>query len=296
MKYIMQVWDDVLDRQKKILVDQGLIQFCSESVEGRNIIEMDTSLFNVYSGKVKIERDIGFAFQNGQGISYVKRMLLFGYSSFIYIVDLEYESLTERLIEETRKHLASCPLDFVLAVRVPLGRLRPSWIRKLKQMSIPLIFISADSEEDLIQAPWQRFLEAGFPVRMMFLLDQHQSQLPQKEKQSILQVWQGIVKDWRMNSYFHVSKPGEGLPLLFLKRLGMYPQKGSFDSGSDADYFMYSKDRKVEPAIEIPDVIALRGVIIKSGTTWNLEKVKGRELTSIIPEQFLPINAVFQYD
>jgi len=292
----MEVWDEIFGKRKKVLVDQGSIRFCSNSVEDRNIIEMDTSIFNVYTGKVKIERDVGFAFQNGQGLSYVKRMLLFGYSSFIYMVDLEYESLTERLIEESRQHLASCPLDFVLGVRVPLERLTPSWIRKIKQMSIPLIFIYVVSGEDLIRAPWQRYIEAGFPVRMMFLLDQHQSSLPEKNQRVISEVWQGIVKHWRMNSYFHVSKPGERVPLLFLKRLGMYPLKGSFDSGSDADYFMYSKEQKSDPPPVFPEIIVLRGVVVKSGTTWNLEEVKGKELTSIIPEQFLPIHSVFQYD
>lgn len=294
MKYIMEVWDEVSEKQKKVIVNQGSIQFCSESVGEQNVIEMDTSKFNVYAGKVKVDEDVGFAFQNGQGISYVKRMLLFGYSSFIYIVDLEYESLTERLIEEARQHLASCPVDFVLAVRVPLVRLRPSWIRKIKQLSIPLIYINIDSAQDLVQAPWQRYLEASFPIRIMFLLDLHQSRLSVKEQQSVSQVWERIVRHWRMNSYFHVSKREEGLPLLFLKRLGMYPLKGSFDSGSNADYFMYAKEKKSN-SIVFPEIIVLSGEVIKSGTAWDLEKINGKELTSIIPEQFLPIESVFKY-
>ncbi|WP_280768214.1 hypothetical protein [Salipaludibacillus daqingensis] len=296
MKYYMEVWDHVTNNQKRVLVDNGEIRFCPNSVEERNIYEMDTSAFNVYSGKVKLDRDVGFAFQNGHGMSYVKRMLLYGFSSFIYVVDIDYESLTERLIEEARQHFKTCPIDYILAVRVPLERLTQSWIRKLKVLSIPLTFFYVHSEEELIHAPWQRYLEAAFPVRMMFLIDQYHVDLHEKEQQSILQGWERIVKHWRVNSYFRIPKPLEKAPLLFLKRLGLYPQKGSFDSGSDADYFMYLDKVEGDTPIVLPDIIVLRGNIVKHGTTWLIEGEKGRELTSIVPEQFLPINAVYQYD
>ncbi|WP_416149725.1 hypothetical protein ACM26V_01640 [Salipaludibacillus sp. HK11] len=296
MKYVMEVWDEITEKEKKVLVDRGSISFCAESVEGRrNTIKMTTDKFTVHPGKVRIERGEGLNFKNEEANSYIKRMLLFGFSSFIYVIDLKYESITEDRINKVRESLEGCPIDFIVAARVPLPRLTASWIRKLKQLMIPLIMFYVDSKDELIRAPWQRYLEAAFPARTMFLLDQDKIHVSEKEHQLLEQAWEQIVVQWKLNSHLYIPHSHKGLPLLFLKRLGMYPQKGSFDSGSDADYFMYLTEKQNKKPLILPDVIVLKGIIIKSGQTWFLHKASGVEL-KIIPEQFLPIEDIFHYE
>ncbi|PYZ94523.1 hypothetical protein CR194_03035 [Salipaludibacillus keqinensis] len=296
MKYVMEVWDKYNKKDKKILVDNGAISFCTNSVESRKNVVVNTQNILVNSGKVTLDKDVGYAFAKGVGMSYIKRLLLHGYSSFIHVVDLEFESLTESKLKQSRTQLATCPTDYVHAVRVPLKRLTPSWVRKLKQLSIPLIIFTVDKHEEIIRFPWIRLIEAAFPIRTMFLLDQHQSVRSKRDIQSVQREWEQTVKNLRLNSYFHLPAYGEEVPLFFLKRLGMYPYKGSFDSGSHADYMMYLQNKIRITDMVVPDIIALRGTIVKSNNSWHLRGVVGKEMVSIIPEQFLPIAEVFQYN
>ncbi|UJW57709.1 hypothetical protein HXZ66_10005 [Bacillus sp. A116_S68] len=299
MKYVIQVHDgnNTAANVKKVIVENGIVQIFNNSNISQRVKNVDTEGFTVLPGKVILKENVLTHMTEGDMISFSKHMLLHGFSTFIHLIDMKYESETDKLLESSRQLLKNCLVDYVHAIRVPLRRLTPSWVRKLKKLSVPLIVFTVQTMNDINKASWQRLIEAAFPLRTMFILDQKNSDLTERQKLKVQQRWEEMVKYRRLNSYFQLPEQHEVLPLLFLKRLGLYPQKGTFDSGAHADYFMYwEKDLSVTTEeVRVPDVIVLRGEVVKASSYWFIEEILGRELTSTMPEQFLSINEVHQY-
>lgn len=295
MKYVMPVWDEGSRREKVIQIEDRSIRYYDKALSQKNIISLDTSTFQVFPGKVTMDTEISEEFLNGHGLSYSKRLLLSGYSAFIHIIDINYERHTNSLLEKSRAALKKCPIDYIFSVRVPLKKLTPSWVRLLKKQSISLICIQLSANESLFEIYWERILEAAFPKRMMFILDSQTTEGNEKDYARICGQWSKLINRFQINSYVDVPIPGEELPLLFLKRLGLYPYKGSFDSGSDADYFMFEVNTEKVDKIPTPAIIVLKGEVIKAGKSWYLHNKTGKEMRSIIPEQFLSIENIHRY-
>lgn len=295
MGYVMTVRHRDSEKNKPVIIDDGSILFCRNDLNGSNMMSLNTSGFLVEPGNVTFLENVQISFKQEEGISYAKRLLLEGFSSFIQMLHIKYEKETERIFRQSRQQLDGSPIDYIHAARVPLERLTPSWIRKLKQLSVPVISFYVRSEFSLKKIPWQRLIDAAFPLRIMFIFDDHASDLPEKARDHMKQEWESIVKELRINSYFHLPRPGCIVPLLFLKRAGLYPAKGTFDSGSDADYFMYLNNRCERLGQHLPDIVVLKGQVVKYGNSWDLSHVRGEERLSVIPEQFLPIHAINQY-
>ncbi|UTR14645.1 hypothetical protein MM221_19175 [Salipaludibacillus sp. LMS25] len=299
MKYVIQVHDgdNSTANVKKIIVEDGVVQIFNNSNISQRVKYVDTEGFTVLPGKVILKENVLTQMTEDDMISFSKHLFLHGFSTFIHLIEINYESETGKFLESSRHLLKKCPADYIHAVRLPLRRLTPSWVRKLKKLSVPLIVFTVQTEDDLNKAPWQRLIEAAFPLRMMFIFDQKNSDLRERQKLKAQQCWEQIVKFRRINSYFQLPEQHEALPLLFLKRMGLYPQKGTFDSGAHADYFMYwEKDlNETVEGLHLPDVIVLKGHVVKSGSYWFIEEAVGCELTSTMPEQFLSISEVHQY-
>ncbi|RKL67577.1 hypothetical protein CR203_09510 [Salipaludibacillus neizhouensis] len=295
MEYVMPVWDEKTGRNKVIQIENRSIRYYNKAFSKKNIMTLDTTTFDVRAGKVTMDADISNAYIRGEGVSYSKRLLLGGYSSFIHIVDISYESQTDVILDKSRRALMNCPLDYIHGVRLPITKLTPSWIRLLKNHSIFLICIKPKTVESLLSIPWGRILEAAFPKRMMFVLDPDIETENEKGLKEIEQAWSRLITRFSINSFMEISSFTNDLPLLFLKRMGLYPHKGSFDSGSDADYFMYEKNDPMKNKYIAPAIIVQKGEILKAGTSWYLDNKKGKELKYIIPEQLLSIENIHRY-
>lgn len=295
MEYVMPVWDEKAGRDKVIQIEDQSIRYYDRAHSKKNIMSLDTRTFQVRPGKVTMDAEISEAFIRGDGISYSKRLLLSGYSSFVHIVDIPFESQTDVLLDKSRMALRKCPLDYIHSVRIPIERLTASWIRLLKNHSVFLICIQPTSVKSLYKIPWGRILEAAFPKRIMFILDPDLEIGSERRYREIEQAWSKLITRFSINSFTETPLFKDNLPLLFLKRLGLYPHKGSFDSGSDADYFMYEMNDPINDNYITPAVIVQKGDVSKAGTTWYLHNKKGKELKYIIPEKFLSIENIHRY-
>ncbi|WP_177174138.1 hypothetical protein [Salipaludibacillus aurantiacus] len=289
----MEVWDPDAKSNRQVKVENGVIKYCAP--HSSSDMQVITKPFKVKPGHVTFEKEAAEWFDDNYGPSYIKRMLLSGFSTFIRILPITYETDTEDVFKKARFQLKDCPVNYIYAPRVSLRRLTPSWVRKLKKMAVPVILFYVETKEEIEKTRWQRLLEAAFPLRLMFIFDCKHSALSNSDEKYARSKWEKTVKNLRINSFFYLPEPGEEVSRLLLQRIGLYPKKGSFDSGSDADYFLYFNEKKEAEHILLPEIIILKGKVVKAGTRWFLEAAEGGELNSIIPEQFLPINAVHKY-
>ena len=294
LKYIMNIHDNDLKKTRDLWIENGQVRYAELPRDPYGVFQMNTKEFDIFPGKITIDSQAGEAFREGNGISYVKRLLLYGFTSFIHLIDINYETDTTERLRFERESLVKCPVDYIHAVRVPLSRISESWIRNLKQQSVPIIILTAESAYELAATPWQRIVEAMFPRRILLLCEASEK-VSENEKIEIASSWNRIIDTFRLNSFFSFPLPGSTISPFLAKRIGLYPKKGSLVMGSDADYVMYSILLKDKP-VRLPDVIILRGKIVKYGAKWCLSNIKGQELMSLVPEKFLPIQDIFRYE
>ncbi|MBU9723937.1 MULTISPECIES: hypothetical protein [Bacillaceae] len=292
MKYILNLSQDNSDRA--LWVEEGRIRYSDLPIERSGLMQLNTEKFKVSPGHITLDENIGKKYNEGYGDSYVKQLLLYGFTSFIHLIDIEYESECIDKLNWARDSLRKCPLDYIHAVRVPLERLTDSWIRTLKQYSVPVLFLSVDSIKTLKDTPWQRLFEAMFPMRMLCICEPS-PHVTEKQKVAIEGKWEKIIRKYRINSYLGFPEPGERLSLFLTMRIGLFPSKGSLVMGSDADYLMYGTFHENELPLQVPDIIVLKSRVVKIAGKWDLEGIKGEELTSLVPEKFLPIEDIHRY-
>ncbi|UCZ54789.1 hypothetical protein LGQ02_08605 [Bacillus shivajii] len=294
MKYIINVHQPDSDEKKEVWVEDGKVRYTSVPTNEIEIIKVYSDQFYTVPGKVMIDDKAISYFEKGDGISYIKHMLLYGFTTFIQRISIDYESETDHVLERAREAFKSSPLDYTIAISLPLSRVTESWIRKLKQECISIIILKIQSIDEMKETAWQRLVEAMFPKRILCIGEPADHVTNDQEKKEILDTWLQIVETFRMNSYLSLPKKWKPFPPLLLMRLGLYPQKGVLIMGSDADYMMYPPNSKEKP-VHVPEVIVRKGKVIKAGKRWDIEEGSGRELTDLIPEKMISINDVHRY-
>ncbi|ADU30146.1 hypothetical protein [Evansella cellulosilytica] len=295
MKYVINVIDDDTRKVKDIWVEDGKVRYTDLPAERSGIYQVASTDFQVLPGKITFDDQVVPAYRLGNGLSYVKRLLLFGNTTFIHPIKVEYESELHHKLSDVRQTLLSCPIDYLFAIVVPATKLSDTFVRKLKYESIAIVFVEVNNTSELDEVPWQRVAEAIFPKRILIVCKPSDMALIKKYDANIMEKWKKIVKRYKFNSYFNFPTLGKSVSLFLSKRIGLYPQKGALVMGSDADYVMYHELENDTP-IKFPDIIVLKGQVIKAALQWTIEDIEGAELTSLVPEKFLPIQDVYRFE
>ncbi|MFA9556160.1 hypothetical protein ACERII_02470 [Evansella sp. AB-rgal1] len=296
MKYMVNVFDENSKIFRTLWIDHGRVRYSELPNERSGIYEVATTNFELYPGKVTIDENAVSAFIEGNGDSYIKRLLLYGYTSFVQMISLNYESELTKKLKRSRDALKTCPIDYVHAVKIPLNKLSESLARKVKMENIPIIFFQADSVDEIISTHWNSITGSMFPRKTLLVCVPSSNVKSSQKKKQMLEQWRTIVGKKRINSYFGFPSEGEEIKELLAKRIGLFPKKGSLVNGSDADYVMYQTGIRRVRNINFPDIIVLKGNVVKWGTKWDLEQSKGQELTTLIPGKFIPIEDINRYD
>ncbi|MCD8511439.1 MAG: hypothetical protein LRY73_17295 [Bacillus sp. (in: Bacteria)] len=296
MKYEMDIIDGKSKEKRRLWIEEEKVRYSGLTSEHTGMYVLNTDQFHVVPGNITISTSISEAFKKGNGLSSVKQLLLFGFTSFIQIIEIDHERTFNNSLQNNRKLLKECPLDHIYAVQIPIVKLTDSFLRKVKQESIPIIFLEVESIQDITSKPWKRICEAMFPKRILIVCKPSPKSIVKQEVESIHIEWENIVRENRLNSFFHFPVPGEPISDLLQKRIGLFPKKGSLVMGSDADYCMYGTYQRETPPIKVPDIVVLKGKVVKAGKRWMLDGIRGEEMTSIVPEQFLPIQDIYRYE
>ncbi|MDG5787585.1 hypothetical protein QA612_08760 [Evansella sp. AB-P1] len=295
MKYNMNVHDKETGENRIVWIDDGRIRYSELPTERSGIFHLAGDGFNIVPGKITMDNQVAKAFSQGNGLSYIKRLLLFGFTSFIQLIDLYYESEFDEKLSNSRHQLCYCPIDYIHAVRIPIRRFSDNLARKIKNESIPIVFFTVDKVDELETTHWKNIVGAMFPRRTLLICEPNMN-LKEQERDHIIESWKKIVENQRLNSFIGFPPGGQEVSIFLAKRIGLYPRKSTLMNGSDADYLMYSLVNHPVQPLNFPDVIVLKGQVIKAGTKWDIDAIQGQELTTVIPEKFLPIEDINRYE
>lgn len=161
---------------------------------------------------------------------------------------LTYASVTlERNLKTSLNHmkmgLISSPIDYVIAVKIPLTALTPSFIRAARREKVPALFIELSAVEELRDIPWGWIREAMFPYNSplvpCFLMD------GEREKKRARQVWNEVMLQNKIAFIKDELKENEPMSQEDLQKMGILPVKSHLHPGSEVSYNFYMKSSEI---------------------------------------------------
>jgi hypothetical protein len=174
----------------------------------------------------------------------IEKFLLRGCTTLFTYVSVSFENEISANINKLKIALLSSPIDYIIGVKVPIRMITPSFIRKCKKEKIPAIFVDLQNPVELEKIPWGWVREAMYPFNspLIPLISSEQK----KEVKNVLSKWKGIMKRENIPALFVEIEENQPLPVTFLNKIGVYPQKGSLMRGMELSYNLYIKTKEIQ--------------------------------------------------
>lgn len=166
---------------------------------------------------------------------FIEKFLFKGCTTVLVSAKIKYLFELEAKVQEIREFYGNSPLDFTIALQIPIENLTVPLIHQCKRAKIPAIFIEVDDRKQLYKIPWGWIREALFPYNCPFIpVINHESQ-----KQKYLSLWQTILQREKIPFIGEPLEKYQPLPMEVLKKIGIYPLKGYLQVGGELSYNLY---------------------------------------------------------
>jgi hypothetical protein len=173
----------------------------------------------------------------------VNEFLLKGCTTLLTYVKISYENELSEKLKKMKTSLLSCPIDFIIGVRIPIRLISPSFVRKCKKEKIPAIFIEIQENDEFDQIPWGWIREAIFPYNcplIPILLEREK-----KENRVLMNKWVETMKKEKIPSINEVILEKTPLSPNVLNKIGLYPKKACLMHGAELSYNLYLLDKEI---------------------------------------------------
>ncbi|PMC39410.1 hypothetical protein CJ195_05660 [Bacillus sp. UMB0899] len=288
--------------QATLLVNQNKIEFMRQSMDNIKFMRMDLSSYLITPGYVMLDFSLHslLPFQDFKQkiIEFLKK----GCTSLLTVVDVKYEKELVSMVKQRRHLMINSPIDYYMAIKLPLKSLNQSMLRKCKQQQISIVFVEINKDDrlDLISWGWIRDAMFSNPITLIpYMTDESLSPL---KKQRTLQNWNRVVKEHRISSLHEYLEEGTPLTKDILMRLGIYPVKGDIRVGSNLNYNLYKLNELKynidgKPMIKqneiLPTFTSHNGRLINVNGNISFLPGKGEECFISISGRFIPQSASF---
>lgn len=283
---------------RSYLIEGSKVAYTSTHFAQYTFMRMNTDNFIVRPGHVMIDMSVIKISNFNNFKERMKFLQEIGCTTVISAFDISYESQFVSELKKAKHALINSTIDFVIGLKIPLRKLTPTLMRKCCQYDVPILFTEINEIADIYRVQWQRIREELYRYRV-FIIPVWKVDLSTRNFNRLQTNWLNILAQNKI--YTQKASPKELTPLSkqFLLTLGLYPNKGSLHTGSDADYLLYFKDKLINQIhfhTDKPEVVIVKGVVKKAGQKIYLEPGSGKEITIKVPSKFVPIEQAFQVD
>lgn len=244
--YIIEKANIEMENRAKVtslLIKDNKIYSMKDSFKRNNYIRMNLSEFIMTPTHVMADLNAPPSGFQEMKQYFIDNFLLKGTGTIISAFSIQFENQFEDELRKKRTSLINSPIDYVIAVKLPLGKISTTIIRKCKRNKIPIIFVELNGLEDLIEKPWGWIKEAMFPYNPI-LVPIFTSQ--QKAKKNLLKIWNEILDKEKIPHIFDEIPEKTPIELKNLKKFGVFPKRGDLSIGSEINYNLYFKANKVD--------------------------------------------------
>jgi hypothetical protein len=223
----------------------------------------------------------------------IEACLLKGCTTLFTYVNVSYENELTAKITNLKTSLLSCPIDYLIGVRVPIRLLTQSFIRKCKKEKIPAIFVDLQNLDELEKVPWGWIRDAMYPFNSPLIPIISSDQ--KKEVKSVLSKWNGIMKREKIPALCEEISENHPLTTSILNKIGLYPQKASLMSGTEVSYNLYTKTKDLKNIDEVNlfhyhgdrlVVTVHKGTVLRAGDNVIFKPGNGEHVRVRIPSYF----------
>ncbi|WP_223702033.1 hypothetical protein [Sutcliffiella deserti] len=273
-------------------VKNNSIRFMKESIPSTRTMRMNLSPYVMTPGHVMVVDELPpMAFPQFK-LYLTENYLRKGCTTLLSVFTIKKERELPEKLKEARARMLNSPIDYYFAVRIPLKKLTPSFIRQCKRYKIPAVFLEIEDESGLQSVPWGWIKDALFQFPITFIPCLKGK--PPNSK-AIMKRWKTNMRDQNLSHLPECPYDGQVLSLKILMLLGIYPTKGDLRVGGELNYnlYFYPEDRIIETIEDldydshIPEVTVHRGSIVKAGEKIIFRPGFGNECTVTIPGHFL---------
>lgn len=170
---------------------------------------------------------------------FIEKVIQKGSTFYLTYVDIIWQFQFHTTLKNLQMKLLNCPVDYAIAVKIPLRLLTVEFIRKCKKEKISAIFVDLHSG-DLSSVPWGWIREALFPFNCPLIpyMDTNKT----REKIKKLKEWKKIMEEQKLPSLKSPLDDFTPIPFPDLVKLGFYPVKFGIHQGGEVSYNLYVVD------------------------------------------------------
>lgn len=170
-----------------------------------------------------------------------KNYLLKGCHTIITPFSIQYEFQFDQELHKKKISLLNSPVDYVLALKLPLERLTTNLIRKCKKEKIAIIFLEIKDQSTINQIAWGWIREAMFPYNPILVPEIMEN----TNKKLALKNWNEVLGKENIPRIFDEIQERMPISIKNLKKFGLYPKRGDLNIGGELNYNLYFKNKKV---------------------------------------------------
>jgi hypothetical protein len=211
-------------------------------MDNYHYMKMNMSPYMMAPGRVKLDRvpleNLPFSlFKKHAEENYLKQ----GVTSVITIVKLSHERELQPKLGKRRKIYFNSPIDYYIAVQVPLSALTPSFVRTCKKLNVSVIFVDSMDRSEWNNVPWGWISDAisdtsiplvpCFPDSLSFL-----------KLFKLKARWKKCLSSFRISFLDESLHEEKALNHDQLAKLGICPGKGEIRVGGEVDYNLFQRN------------------------------------------------------
>lgn len=231
-------------------------------------------------------------FQEMKGY-FLEHFIKNGCTTILTTADIQFESEFSLKMKRKQSSLNTSPIDYIIAAKVPVRLLKPSFIRKCKRAKIPAVFVEIENPKELLSIPWGWVRGSLFPYNCP-LIPIFKTNNPKLQQQAS-QIWGRIVTDEKIPSLS--TEISEKKPILrqTLAKIGIFPLKANLLQGGEVSYNLYLKDPENKQVEEFElfhyhshrlVVTMHKGKIIRAGENVRFRSGFGEQVLINIPSLY----------
>lgn len=229
--------DDKTYTKASFLIEHDKIATRLTSVNKLTYLRMDASSFIMTPTYVFFDQQLpeNKPFQEVKQY-YLSHFINKGCTVMLTTVSIDYESEFHQKMKWKLSQLNTSPIDFFIAVKIPVRLLTPSFIRKCKKEKIPAIFVTITNRKELENVPWGWIREALFPYNcpLIPILDTE----PQ-ERKAVESTWKKIMISEKLPALSEEIIAQQPISRSNLAKIGIFPLKANLLHGAELSYNMY---------------------------------------------------------
>lgn len=282
--------------KQSYVVDNQSVSYVNKQMDRLSFLRMRTDGFFLTPGFIMNDFDVTIGTDY---LAFKERMIHLineGCTTVISYFEVPFEKQFASRLKKARHSMINSTIDYMLGVKIPSRILTTTIIQKCKREKVPILLVALSHVDELNDIPWQWLKEAMMTYQLLIIPSWEHLSLTKRQAKYVMDCWREISAYNRIPTIYDFPEHLQRLGKIHAQKIGLYPKKGDFKAGSDVDYNLFKMNNETtyeETNLVKPDVVVLRGRVLKAGSKIELFPGFGKEITISIPGRFIPISEAY---